>query len=104
MKHPKHQRGAQGFTLVELLITAALIALVFGGLMASVRFALMLISNSKATTSAISLANEQLEYIRSLSYDAVGTSAGIPNGAIPQNSTTTLNGIIFHERVLIEYT
>jgi prepilin-type N-terminal cleavage/methylation domain-containing protein len=103
MKHPIHQSGARGFTLVELIITSAVIALVFGGLMASVRSALILISNSKATTSAISLANEQLEYIRSLTYDAIGTTAGIPNGAIPQNATTSLNGIVFHERVLIEY-
>jgi hypothetical protein len=42
-----------------------------------------------------------MEYIRSLPYDSVGTIGGIPSGVIPQNATTTLNGILYHERVLI---
>ncbi len=99
--NPKKRTG--GFSLIELVVTAALVALVFGGLLTSVQFALKLISSSKQSTSAVTLANERLEYIRSLSYDAIGTDGGIPNGAIPQNATTSLNGVIFHERVLIQY-
>ncbi len=97
------QRKVRGFTLVELLITIGVFSLVFGGIIASVQFTMKLISISKATTSAMSLANERLEYIRSLSYNSIGTISGIPNGPIPQNATTTLNGIVFHERVLIRY-
>jgi hypothetical protein len=92
-----------GFTFVELLVTAAVAALVFGGLMASVQFAVKLISEAKAKTGAVSLANERLEYIRSLSYADIGTLGGIPAGAIPQNATTSLNGITYSERVLIQY-
>lgn len=103
MEYTGLHTNARGFSLVELLVTAAIVSLVFGGIFGSVQFALKLISGSKAATSALALANEQLEYIRSLSYADVGTVGGIPSGNIPQNSTTTLNGMTFHERVFIQY-
>lgn len=92
-----------GFTLVELLVTAAIITLVFGGLMLSIQVAVKLISTSKARTGAVSLATERMEYIRALPYDQIGTISGIPSGLIPQNATTSLNGLTYSERVLIQY-
>lgn len=90
-------------TLVELLIAIALLMLVFGGILAAFQTILKLVGSSKAHAGALALANERMEYIRSLPYDSVGTVSGIPNGAIPQNATTSLNGITYAERVLIEY-
>ncbi|MCR4285988.1 MAG: prepilin-type N-terminal cleavage/methylation domain-containing protein [Candidatus Kaiserbacteria bacterium] len=98
-----HHIHSRGLSLVEMLVTIAVFALVFGGLFTAVQYTLKIMSSSKATTSALSLANERLEYIRSLTYNSIGTVSGIPNGPIPQNSTTTLNGITFSERVLIQY-
>lgn len=92
-----------GFSLVEMVVVAALSTVIFGALFSSFLFSLELISNARARLSALSLANEQMEYFRSLPYDSVGTVSGIPSGVIPQNSTTTLNDILFHERVLVEY-
>jgi len=105
MEHALHIKKSipKGFTLVELLVTSAVMLIVFGGLMVSVQFTLKVISNSKATTSALALANEKIEYIRSLPYADVGTTAGIPNGVILENSTSTINGIVFYERVIIQY-
>ncbi len=94
---------ARGFSLVELLVTAAVMLIVFGGLFGGFRYTLDVISNSRAKLSALTLANERMEYIRSLSYDAVGTVSGLPNGALPQVSTSSLNGIIFTQTVLIQY-
>ncbi len=93
----------RGFSLIELLIVAAVSSLFFGGLFVAIQSSLKLVIDSRARTSALSVANDQIEYIRSLAYDAVGTVSGIPNGAIPQVSTTTLNGIVFTKRTLIEY-
>ncbi len=103
MKQRRSSMHSRGFTFVELLVTAAILALVFGGIMASVQFAVKLIGTAKAKTGAVSLANERLEYIRSLPYADIGTVAGIPPGSIPQNATTTLNGLTYYERVLIQY-
>lgn len=93
----------KGMTLVELLIAIGLVLLIFGGLIGSFQFMMSLVGSSKAHAGALALANERMEYIRSLPYDNVGTVSGIPNGSIPQNSTTSLNGITYNERVLIEY-
>lgn len=103
MQSTRVHTGVLGFTLVELLVTVAVLALVFVGLFGSIQFALKLIHNSKASTSALALANEKLEYVRSMPYDSVGTVLGIPSGVIPQNATTTVNGVLFHERVVVQY-
>lgn len=94
---------ARGFSLIEVLVVAAILLLFFTGLFGSVRYTLALVSDSKAKLTALTVANDQMEYIRSLSYDAVGTVAGIPAGLIPQISTSSLNAIEFQTRVLIEY-
>ncbi len=92
-----------GMSLIELLIVIGLVTLVFGSLLGTFQFMVALIGSSKAQAGAIALANEKVEYIRSLGYDDVGTIGGIPEGVIPQYSTTTLNGVEFHERVFIQY-
>lgn len=94
---------ARGFSLVELLVVAAVMLVVFGGIIISFRYSLELISHSRAKLTALTLANDQMEYLRSLSYNAVGTVSGIPAGLMPQVSTTSLNGIMFTKRLLIEY-
>ena len=92
-----------GFSLIELLIVIAILALVFGGLFLIFESSLRLISHSRAKMSALSLSTDRLEYIRSLPYDSVGTILGIVPGPIPQTQTVSLNGIDFTERVIVEY-
>lgn len=102
--HVSFQRvRTSGFSLVEAVVVSALILLVFGGLLLGAQYSLELIAQSRAKLSALSLANDRMEFFRSLPYDDVGTIAGIPPGVIPQLSTTTLNDITFTERVLVEY-
>lgn len=92
-----------GFSLIEVLVVIGITVLIFGGLFASFEYSLQLIAQSRAKMSALSLATDRLEYLRSLPYNDVGTTLGIPSGNIPQNRTVMLNGIEFSERVLIEY-
>lgn len=99
----KKYKKQGGFSFVELLVTIAIVTLVFGGLFAGFRTLIVLIGQSKAQAGATALAAERMEYIRSLSYNSIGTVGGVPSGNIPQNSTTTLNGITYGERVLIQY-
>lgn len=96
-------RKKNGFTLVEVLVVAALSVLIFGGLFMSVVYTLKVVEIARAKTSAMSVANDKIEYLRSLPYAQVGTVNGIPPGNIPQLSTVTLNSIPFTVRILIEY-
>ncbi len=84
-------------------MVAGIVAVFFSSLLSSFYFTVSLIQDSRSRQSALSVAYNQIEYIRSLSYDAVGTVSGIPAGAIPQVATSTLNGIDFTTRTLIEY-
>lgn len=92
-----------GFSLVEVVVASAILLLFFGGLLSGVKLMVELIGHSKAETGARSLALAKMEYIRSLNYETIGTVDGVPSGVIPQTSTTTLNGIIYTERVLVLY-
>jgi type II secretory pathway pseudopilin PulG len=96
-------QAQSGFSLVEAVIVAGLAALVFSAIFASFQYSLQLINDARAKLSALSVASDRLESIRSLPYDDVGVIAGFPAGNIPQTSTTTLNGIEFQERVRIDY-
>lgn len=96
-------RNTHGFSLVELIIVAALSVVVFLALFSSVKYILQVISLSQSKLSALSVANERMEYFRSLPYDEVGVVAGYPTGTVPQTSTTSLNGITFYERVRVDY-
>ena len=93
----------RGFSLVELIVTAAIMSLVFGGLFQSFQLMNNIVATSKAKAGALSLMSEKMEYIRSLPYNSIGTDGGVPAGLLPQHSTTTLNNITYQERILIQY-
>ncbi len=92
-----------GFTLVEIIIVSAISVMIFTAVFATFQSSLRLINLSRAKLSAISLANERMEYFRSLPYDSVGTFGGSPTGTIPQDNVLVLNNIVFNEKVLVEY-
>lgn len=96
-------KDQRGITLVETLITIALTVLVFVSVMMAVQYAVRLASESSTRLIAMSLATERLEYLRSLSYNDVGTVSGFPAGIIPQNSIHERDGVRFTERVLVDY-
>ena len=98
--NPQRQKG---LSIVEVIVVSGIVAIFFTGLLSSFYHTISLVQDSRARQTALSVASNQMEYIRSLSYDAVGTVAGIPAGEIPQTATSTLNGISFTVQTLIEY-
>ncbi len=93
----------RGMTLIDVVVGTALIVVVFSGLFALLRASVLLSSLIESETAAAAVANNQMEYIRSLPYASVGTVGGIPAGSIPQNATTTVDGAPFGVRTFIEY-
>lgn len=98
-----HTHTERGFSFIDVLIAAALIGLFFVGIFGTVQFIVKLIVQTKAQTGALAIANERIERIRSQTYSNIGTVSGIPSGTTPQNATTSLNGLTYSIRTLIEY-
>jgi hypothetical protein len=99
----RYNNSQRGISLIEALIMAGLLVLFFGGLIGAFRGIFIIITDSKAKQTALTIAMETIESVRSLDYAIVGTISGIPAGPIPQVSTTTQNGVTFTTRTLIEF-
>lgn len=93
----------RGMTLIDVVVGTALVLIVFIALLGLLRASLLIASSAKAKAGATAVATMQMEYLRSLPYDSVGTVGGIPAGSVSQTATTTLNGIPYTVRTLVEY-
>ncbi|KND46926.1 MAG: hypothetical protein AB199_00660 [Parcubacteria bacterium C7867-004] len=103
MRYDECMKTPRGMTLVDVLVGSALVLIIFLALLGLLRASLLISSAAKLKSGATALATTQMEYLRSLPYDSVGTVGGIPAGAIPQNTTSTLNGVTYVTRTFIEY-
>lgn len=92
-----------GFSLVDVIVGVALMLVLFLALFGILRASLTLSALTKAQAAAIELANTQLEYLRGLSYDALGTVGGIPAGTVPETSVTTKSGISYTTHTFVAY-
>lgn len=88
---------------MDTVVGTALMLVIFLGIAAAFKLSVDVVTNNKARGSAIALANERMEFIRSITYTAIGTSGGIPSGSIAQSEPVTLNGIPFTRRTIVEY-
>lgn len=90
-------------SFMDVIVGTALVLVIFTALVGLLRTSLQVASLAKTRSIATAIAESQMEYVRSLSYDQVGTVGGIPSGPVAQNATTTMNGIGFPVRTFIEY-
>jgi len=102
-KRGKLDKKKQGFTLVEILVVVLIMAAVFAGFYTTFMVGSRYIIDSKNRLGAIALANEKMEIIRNLSYANVGLLGGIPDGNIPEDEDTTVNGRKFHVHTYVQY-
>lgn len=96
----KHN-DCKGFSLVELLVAVFVFSIAFTALYGVLVSSLVVLGQNKAKLGAVSLVQEQLEYVRSLPFNSVGVVLGNPSGAIPVTATTTLNGILYTRRTAV---
>ena len=73
-----------GLSLIEVIIAIGLVSLLFGGIYASYVSIIDVVTNSGVRTEAATVVANQIEIIRNLAYDQVGTQGGIPSGVLPQ--------------------
>ncbi|MDO8624237.1 MAG: hypothetical protein Q7R54_02675 [bacterium] len=96
-------RSARGFGLLETVIGVAIITIVFLALFGLLNATILVSTLAKAKAAATALADVQMEYIRGLGYDSIGTVGGIPSGTIPETAETTLNGLVYTTDTFVSY-
>ncbi len=98
-----HRVGERGATLLDAVVGTALMLIVFTGIASAFQLAVYAVGANKSRAGAIALANERLEYIRSLPYDTIGTLGGIPAGTIAQEEAIHINDTNYTRRTFISY-
>ncbi len=96
-------KAHRGMSFMDVIVGTALMLIIFTALTGLLRSSIEVSALAKDKSIATTIAESQMEYLRSLSYDSVGTVGGIPAGFVPQISTTTQNGIVFTVRTFIDY-
>jgi len=81
----KHRN--KGFTFIDVLVGTALLVIVMIGIFTGFQLLFRVLAQSQGRTVALALANEQIEIIRNLPYQDIGTQDGVPPGEIPQIRT-----------------
>lgn len=94
-----------GFTLIEVIIDAFVITVIFGALIGSFIFVLRTVASSQLRAGALARANEQMETLRNMSYDSLSTQNGtiLPHGAIADSQTVNSSGKSYYLTTNIIY-
>lgn len=87
--------------MIEALLGIFLFTTAFYALYGVLRFSFALIAQNKAQLGAMTLADEQAEYLRSLPFGNIGVVAGNPAGLLPATESISLNGISYTRRNVI---
>ncbi|HXK36189.1 MAG TPA: carboxypeptidase regulatory-like domain-containing protein [Candidatus Paceibacterota bacterium] len=82
--HQEGLRTSRGFTLIETLIGLAVFAIISTGIFVGYRSVLDIIQSSQYNSSALSIIESQIELVRNMRYEDVGTEGGVPTGLLPQ--------------------
>ncbi len=85
----------RGITLIDLIISISIIALLFGGIYVVYISIESSISGAAVRTAAVAAIDNELEIVRNLPYEDVGTIGGIPAGVIPQAQTVSQGNYLF---------
>lgn len=98
------QSKKSGLTLIELLITVSIFIIASLGILGLFSYGFKVVGSSKARLAAIGLTAKQMEIIRNMPYEKIGTTSGWPHGDIPSSQTINKNGINYTIDAIVEYT
>jgi hypothetical protein len=96
-------RKMKGMTIIEGLILLAIFIIVATAFYEGFILGTNHILNVKKRLLAVGIANEKMEILRSLPYDEVAVSGGLPSGAIDPDELVVTSGNQFHILTAISY-
>lgn len=102
MVHPC-QNSYRGFTLIESMVFLFLFSIISIVFFQTYVVGTRLIIESKNRLGATALANQKMEIIRSIEYDAIGTTTGIPSGDLLEDETISVNTVKYEVHTFVQY-
>ncbi|HXV27252.1 MAG TPA: prepilin-type N-terminal cleavage/methylation domain-containing protein [Candidatus Paceibacterota bacterium] len=84
-----------GFTLLETLIGMTILVIVSSGLYLSYSNTLDIVTAGQYHATAANIIESEVEIIRNMRYEDVGTVGGVPPGLLPPSKAVTVGGVPF---------
>lgn len=92
-----------GMTIIEVVITIAIFSLVTVSLYMLITLGTQFARDNQARLDAIAISQSQIESIKNVPYDTIGTVGGVPQGNFEQNETLIRNNVTFTRTTDIRY-
>ncbi len=89
------KKNTKGTSIIDLVISMAIVVVLFGGVYLVYFSIITAVANISVRTAATTAIGNEIEMIRNLPYDSVGTVGGIPSGIIPQSQTVSVGSYTF---------
>lgn len=91
----------RGFTLIDVLISLGILVVLFGGIYLVYFSILDVIANLEFRAAATSVLNQEVEVIRNMKYEDVGTLGGVPAGLISQTKMVSFGSLSFSIKTVV---
>ncbi len=82
-------------SLIEVVVSLAIISLLFGGILLAYFSIINIVKNSEARSEAVIILNREEEVVKNLSYENIGVQGGYPTGVLLAEKTATSTKNIF---------
>ncbi len=96
-------KNSSGEILIGVIISLGIFTILSAAIITLVMSAYDLISYTRARTTAAHIASQQIELIRNLEFDDIGTQGGIPPGILKQNDLINRNGLTYNLKTSVIY-
>ncbi|GEM_PF-364336 len=96
-------KNTSGEILIGVIISLGIFTILSAAIITLVLSAYDLISYTRARTTAAHIASAQIELIRNLEFDDIGTQGGIPPGILKQSDFINRNGLTYNLKTSVIY-
>jgi len=99
----KYNSFSSGFSLIEMVFVVFIMAVILIAFYNIFILGMQYSSNAKSRLGAVSLANQQIEYLRNVAYTDLGVQGGVPNGSIDPDEYMNVNGTRYRVLTDVRY-
>ncbi|MBP6889415.1 MAG: hypothetical protein KBC19_02370 [Candidatus Moranbacteria bacterium] len=102
-RYQNWRKQISGFTFIEAMLVLFVVSLITLTFYETWNLGNQHIQNAKYRLGASALANQQMEIIRSLIFDDIGTVSGIPAGTLAENQTLNTNNTSYTVHTVVQF-